>query len=76
MIDDALIQGVQKIANYRIKKNYPLLGENHFSKSDIVWILESLAMILEEYEVRRNKQSDNRHDESRGSKSLRKIPKK
>ena len=53
MIDDALIQGVQKVANYRIKKNYPLMSENHYSESDVRWILESLAMILEEYELQR-----------------------
>uniref|UniRef100_A0A6M3LH72 Uncharacterized protein n=1 Tax=viral metagenome TaxID=1070528 RepID=A0A6M3LH72_9ZZZZ len=57
MIDNALIQGVQKIANYRIKKSYPLMGETHYSESDIKWILESLAMILEEYNaVRPDKQ--------------------
>jgi len=53
MIDDALIQGVQKIANYRIKKGYPLMSESHYSEHDIRWILESLAMILEEYELQR-----------------------
>jgi len=50
MIDDALIEGVQTIANYRIKKAYPLMSENHYSESDVRMILESLAMILEEYE--------------------------
>ena len=54
MIDDALIQSVQKIANYRLKKNYPLLGETHYSESDVRYILESLAMILEEYELSQN----------------------
>jgi hypothetical protein len=53
MIDDALIKGAQTIANYRMKKSYPLLSENHFSESDVRWILESLAMILEEYELQR-----------------------
>ena len=53
MIDDALIQGVQKIANYRLKKGYPLMGENHYSDNDVRWILESLVMILEEYELQR-----------------------
>ena len=76
MIDDALIEGVQKIANYRLKKNYPLMGENHFSESDVRYILESLAMILEEYEIQRREQSDNRINESRGSKSVCKISKK
>lgn len=51
MIDDALIQGVQKIANYRIKKSYPLMSENHYSETDVRMILESLAMILEEHEL-------------------------
>lgn len=50
MIDDALIEGVRKIANYRLKKGYPLMGENHYSEIDVKWILESLAMILEEYD--------------------------
>ena len=58
-MDDALVEGVQKIANYRIKKAYPLMGEKHFSTSDVRFILESLAMILEEYEVQREKQGDN-----------------
>ena len=49
MIDDALIQGVQKITNYRIKKKYPLMDDNHYSEHDVKWILESLAMILEEW---------------------------
>lgn len=49
MIDDALIQGVQKIANYRMKKDYPLLSNDHFNESDVRIILESLAMILEEH---------------------------
>ena len=52
-IDDVLIKGVRKIANYRIKKAYPLMDENHYSKYDVRMILESLAMILEEYELRR-----------------------
>jgi len=76
MIDDALIRGVQKIANYRLKKGYPLMSENHYSESDVKWILESLAMILEEYEIQRREQSDNRINESRGSKSVCKISKK
>uniref|UniRef100_A0A6M3LRQ2 Uncharacterized protein n=1 Tax=viral metagenome TaxID=1070528 RepID=A0A6M3LRQ2_9ZZZZ len=50
MIDDTLVQGVQKIANFRLKKDYPLMSENHYSEYDVKWILESLAMILEEYE--------------------------
>ena len=53
MIDDALIQGVQKIANYRLKKNYPLMSENHFLESDVKLILESLAMVSEEYELQK-----------------------
>jgi len=53
MIDDALIQGVQKIANYRLKNGYPLMSENHYPEHDVKWILESLAMILEEYELQR-----------------------
>ncbi len=53
MIDDALIQGVQKIANFRLKKSYPLMSENHYSEYDVKWILESLAMTLEEYGLRR-----------------------
>ncbi len=53
MIDDALIEGVQKIANFRLKKGYPLMSENHYSENDVKWILESLAMILGEYELRR-----------------------
>jgi hypothetical protein len=52
-IDDALVEGVQTIANYRMKKSYPLLSENHYSEHDVKWILESLAMILEEYELQR-----------------------
>ncbi len=52
-VDDDLIQGVQKIANFRLKKSYPIMGENHYSEHDVRWILESLAMILEEYELRR-----------------------
>ena len=76
MIDDALIEGVQKIANFRLKKGYPLMGENHYSENDVRWILESLVMILEEYEIQRRKQSDNRINESRGSKSVCKVSKK
>jgi len=76
MIDDALVSGVRKIANYRIKKNYPLMSENHYSEHDVRWILESLAMILEEYEIQRRKQGDNRDDEPRRSKSVRKVSKK
>ena len=53
-IDDALIEGVQKIANYRLKKSYPLMSENHYSETDVRWILESLAMILEEYNASRD----------------------
>jgi hypothetical protein len=52
-IDDALVEGVQTIANYRMKKSYPLLSENHYSELDVKMILESLAMILEEYELQR-----------------------
>ena len=63
MIDDALIQGVQKITNHRLKKNFPLMGENHYSELDVKWILESLAMILEEYEIQRRKQGNNRNNE-------------
>jgi hypothetical protein len=54
MIDDALVEGVQTIANYRMKKDYPLLSEHHYSKSDVRWILESLVMILEEYNASRD----------------------
>ncbi len=60
MIDDALIQGVQKIANYRLKKNHPLMGENHFSEYDVEMILESLVMIMEEYELQRTNQKRTR----------------
>jgi hypothetical protein len=75
-IDNALIQGVQKIANYRLKKNYPLMGENHYSESDVKWILESLCMILEEYEVRQSKQRDNRNSKPRRSKGICQVPQK
>ena len=53
MIDDVLIKGVQAIANCWIKKSYPLMGESHFSECDVRIILESLVMILEEYELQR-----------------------
>ena len=76
MKDDALIEGVQKIANYRMKKDYPLVSENHYHERDVRIILESLAMILEEYEIQRRKQGDNRDDEPRRSKSVRKVSKK
>ena len=62
MIDDALIQGVLKIANYRLKKSYPLLSENHYSESDVRWILESLAMILEELENDISNNAKNKSD--------------
>ncbi len=76
MIDDALIEGVQKIANYRLKKKYPLMDENHFSECDVRMVLESLAMILEEYAVQRGQQSNNRINEPRRSKSVYTVPKK
>jgi hypothetical protein len=75
MIDDALIQGVLKIANYRLKKSYPLLSENHYSESDVRWILESLAMILEEYDIQQSTQGNNRKSKSRRSKSVCEVPK-
>ena len=53
-VDEYLIRGVQKIANFRLKKGYPLMGENHYSEHDVKWILESLTMILEEYELQKD----------------------
>lgn len=47
MIDDALIEGIQTIANDRISKNYPVMGEHYYKTSDIRIILESLASLLE-----------------------------
>jgi len=76
-MDDALIQGVQKIANYRLKKAYPLMGENHYSESDVRMIIESFLMLMEEwYEVQQRKQGDNRNDEHKRSKSLCEVSKK
>ncbi len=54
MIDDALIKGVQKIANYRLKKRYPLMDDNHYSESDVKLVLESLCMLLREYELQKD----------------------
>jgi len=76
MIDNAWIEGTQKIANFRIHKAYPLMSENHFSLIDTQIIVESFLMLMEEYEVQRNKQSDNRNDEHRRSKGVRKVSKK
>ena len=49
IVDDTLIQGVQKIANYRIKRDYPLFSDNHFSEVDAKIIVESFLMLLGEY---------------------------
>ena len=49
MIDEAWVEGVQKIANYRFNKDYPLVGRNHFATSDVKYIIESFLMLLEEY---------------------------
>lgn len=74
-IDDALIKGVQKIANYRLKKNYPLMDENHYSETDVRYILESLCMLLEEYDIQRRTQSDSKHTKQRRGKSVCKVSK-
>jgi hypothetical protein len=73
MIDDALILGVQKVANYKMKKDYPLVGENHFHKSDVRMILESLVMILEEYDIQQSAESHNRNSKSTRSKGVCKV---
>jgi len=66
MIDEVWIKGTQRITNARIKKAYPLMSDNHFSKTDVRLILESYFMLLEEWnEVQRAEQSDNRDNESR-----------
>ena len=75
-IDDALIKGVQKITNYRLKKDYPLMDDNHYSESDVKMILESLAMILEEYDFQRRPQSIDKQPKNKRSKSVREVPKK
>ncbi len=46
MIDDALIRGVMEFANRRLKNDYPLMGENHFSESDVKVILESFLLLM------------------------------
>ncbi len=75
MIDDALIQGVQKIANCILKKNYPLIGENHFNECDVRIILESLVLLLEEYDIQRRTKSNNHESKSRRGKSICKVSK-
>ena len=47
MIDEVWITGTQRITNARIKKAYPLMSDNHFSKTDVRLILESYFMLLE-----------------------------
>ncbi len=51
MIANVWIEGTQKIANFRINKDYPLMSENHFSKDDVKYIIESFLMLMEEYEL-------------------------
>ena len=48
-MNEHIIEGVRKIANYRIKKAYPLLSDNHFSEADTQILIESFLMLLEEY---------------------------
>lgn len=50
-MDDTLIRGVQRITNTKLKREYPLMEAEHYSELDVKLILESLAMILEEYEL-------------------------
>uniref|UniRef100_A0A6H2A2F6 Uncharacterized protein n=1 Tax=viral metagenome TaxID=1070528 RepID=A0A6H2A2F6_9ZZZZ len=76
MIDNVWLEGTKRLANYNIKKVYPLMGENHYSNLDVKLILESFLMLWRGYEIQRSEQSNNRHDEPRRSKSLRKVPKK
>lgn len=45
-MDDVMIQGVRKIANARIRREYPLL-DNHFSEADVRIICESLYDLSE-----------------------------
>uniref|UniRef100_A0A6M3LJM0 Uncharacterized protein n=1 Tax=viral metagenome TaxID=1070528 RepID=A0A6M3LJM0_9ZZZZ len=77
MIDEVWVKGIQKIANARIKKTYPLMSEKHFSEADAKILLESYLMLKEEwYEFQRSQQSDNRDNEPRRGKRLRKVSKK
>ncbi len=78
MIDDAMVAQVHKLANERLYKEYPTLDMANFEKHPEGSIkLWQVKLILEAYnEVRQRKQSNNRDDESRGSKSVHKVPKK
>ncbi len=73
MIDDALILGVQKVANYKMEKDYPLVGENHFHESDVRMILESLVMILEEYDIQQSAEGTHRNSKSTRGQGFRKV---
>ena len=49
MIDNAWIEGTQKIANARLKKDYPLMDENHFAEWEVECIIESFLMLVKEW---------------------------
>jgi len=76
MIDD-LIEAIAKIGNHkRITKE---CEPNIFCPQELkYWMVKRTlySWRLLEDEIQRSQQSDNRDDESRGSKSLRKVPKK
>lgn len=55
MIDQSLIEGVTKIANTRMKINYPLVSESHFKESDVQYILEAAVELIKAWKEMKKK---------------------
>jgi hypothetical protein len=53
-IDQKLIEGVTQIANVRIQKDFPLLGDKYFKSSEVRYIVESLASLMLVYKRSKN----------------------
>ncbi len=54
MIDDALVQGIMQIANYKTHKKYPMLSEDHYKEDDVKIILESYFELIELWEEKKH----------------------
>jgi hypothetical protein len=58
MIDDALIDGIAKIANKRIEKDFPLLGDKYFKSSEVRYIVEAVASLCLVWEHHKRKEKN------------------